>query len=707
MRLESLTVSGFRGFAEERAFDLSADVILVHGPNGSGKTSLFDAILWAVTGSVERLGPDADLVSRYASFGEARVELTLRTSSNGILRIVRRFDGKSTLTVDTGGQQAAGAAAEALLLDLLWPEAKSAPHPGESLSRSVTRAVYLQQDQVRSFLEAEDEQSRFAIVAEIVGAGRVGELVRQLETSRKAWSTASNRLREEVEPLVRRRDVLRSQVAELSAGEAAASGMEQTWLEWVRRASVVLRDEMPGSEGDRTRVVERCLESLRRSQRRAEQILSQLREFMDLLERVPQDHPAGDLAERQTYLARAEEAVAAATAALVDAEARAADLRQRQVQQFQDRESLAALAQLALRHLGERCPVCTQDYDHELTQSHLESLLDGSSSVGLDGPDEVQAESERLRIAERELAVAQSNLRETERTQREFALWEQQMASLAGDLQISASTADRGAAARSRMSEVSAEIDELQEVRRLGEGLTVSLARISEFDRLAEYRTQLASVEAECGRRAVELALRDFASSDAKLVHESLRQVGETLVGAELERIEPLVQRIYSSVDPHPSFRAVRFLTETKRGRGHLWTSISDSVQSLTVNDPKLVLSSSQLNVLAVVAFLALNLSVPTLPLQLVALDDPLQSLDNVNLLGLSDLLRRLRRLRQVIVSTHDERLAGLLERKLRPVLEDERTTVIRVDAWSRTGPVVSQLDVPADAAGLRLVASA
>jgi len=45
MRLHSLEVSGFRGFAAEQHFDLDADAVIVVGTNGNGKTSLFDAIL--------------------------------------------------------------------------------------------------------------------------------------------------------------------------------------------------------------------------------------------------------------------------------------------------------------------------------------------------------------------------------------------------------------------------------------------------------------------------------------------------------------------------------------------------------------------------------------------------------------------------------------------------------------------------------------
>ena len=127
---------------------------------------------------------------------------------------------------------------------------------------------------------------------------------------------------------------------------------------------------------------------------------------------------------------------------------------------------------------------------------------------------------------------------------------------------------------------------------------------------------------------------------------------------------------------------------------------------TITIDEPRTVLSSSQLNVLAVAAFLALNLSVPAPPLALVAMDDPLQSLDNVNLLGLSDLLRRLRGRRQIILSTHDDRLASLLERKLRPVGVDERTVAVSLNAWDTSGPQVKLVDVRRDEAGLRLVSA-
>jgi len=79
MRLVSVEISGFRGFPQQREFDLDADAIVLVGSNGNGKTSLCDAILWALTGSIPRLAnEDARPVSLYSETSQARVQLRLR-----------------------------------------------------------------------------------------------------------------------------------------------------------------------------------------------------------------------------------------------------------------------------------------------------------------------------------------------------------------------------------------------------------------------------------------------------------------------------------------------------------------------------------------------------------------------------------------------------------------------------------------------------
>lgn len=79
-------------------------------------------------------------------------------------------------------------------------------------------------------------------------------------------------------------------------------------------------------------------------------------------------------------------------------------------------------------------------------------------------------------------------------------------------------------------------------------------------------------------------------------------------MAAQLDQIDPLLQRIYATADPHPSFRAVRLLTKVARGRGRLNAAVFDPHADLSTDSPETVLSSSQLNALAVSVCLALNL---------------------------------------------------------------------------------------------------
>ena len=55
VRLEAITIQNFRAYRKPQMFDLSGAVTVLYGPNGFGKTSLFDAIDFAATGGVGRL----------------------------------------------------------------------------------------------------------------------------------------------------------------------------------------------------------------------------------------------------------------------------------------------------------------------------------------------------------------------------------------------------------------------------------------------------------------------------------------------------------------------------------------------------------------------------------------------------------------------------------------------------------------------------
>ena len=63
--LRSITITDFRSIRGEVTIPLDAPIVLVHGVNGSGKSSVLSAIELALTGSVAGLGAAEQIQSRY------------------------------------------------------------------------------------------------------------------------------------------------------------------------------------------------------------------------------------------------------------------------------------------------------------------------------------------------------------------------------------------------------------------------------------------------------------------------------------------------------------------------------------------------------------------------------------------------------------------------------------------------------------------
>tara|TARA_R110002110_G_scaffold414951_1_gene646723 strand:+ start:10417 stop:13080 length:2664 start_codon:yes stop_codon:yes gene_type:complete len=71
-RLHHLTVGPFRGFLYPEPFDLHNRIVLFYGPNGSGKTSLCEALEYSLLGSVEEAGVKRIAPATYLSNLHAR-----------------------------------------------------------------------------------------------------------------------------------------------------------------------------------------------------------------------------------------------------------------------------------------------------------------------------------------------------------------------------------------------------------------------------------------------------------------------------------------------------------------------------------------------------------------------------------------------------------------------------------------------------------
>lgn len=96
MRLHRLRITAFGPFADPQEIDFDAlsgaGIFLLHGPTGAGKTSVLDAVCYALYGSVpgSRQAPGTSLRSDHAA-SDTRTEITLELTAGGRrLEITRR-----------------------------------------------------------------------------------------------------------------------------------------------------------------------------------------------------------------------------------------------------------------------------------------------------------------------------------------------------------------------------------------------------------------------------------------------------------------------------------------------------------------------------------------------------------------------------------------------------------------------------------------
>lgn len=158
------------------------------------------------------------------------------------------------------------------------------------------------------------------------------------------------------------------------------------------------------------------------------------------------------------------------------------------------------------------------------------------------------------------------------------------------------------------------------------------------------------------------------------MVEGCLTAEREIVISKLRKRIEAffftdLINAIYSKIDPHPSFKTVQFVADfnvtDKPGLNIVLQDDRGDVIS-----PMLYFSSAQLNILSLSVFLANALHAKdknSTPLDVILIDDPIQSMDSINVLATIDLLRNVsaRFDKQIIISTHDENFFELLKRKI------------------------------------------
>lgn len=789
-RLKRVEVENFRAYGgAPTAVDLDANVVLIHGRNGSGKTSLLAAIEYAVTGSVEHLSRfESDyprVLRHHGAAGPAKVRLWGSTPTNDVF--VERTAGERSPTDGKAFSRRAQVAFEercylsqthlSQLLHVYQASSKASKgKPKEDAP--VVRFI-------RDFLDLdhlEAVEKGLHVPADVRRLRNEFRDYADLETRVEKAESEARSARAEVDKTEgAERDVRDRLVAfaselalpsldgvEVTAASAASEARSQAtrFSEWVR---VLSRDLRPGDDlpspgpGINEAVVRRAFLHAARDIGEALGLLGEPNPSAGYAPPELSDDPSQGLAavasEVDVWGQRLRNAQSAyedtrqvSEKAIAQAAVEVAEIGQLLRRTAEVQRELAALEDLStaavedvqqrqealasiIAHVHDNvCPVCERDYGEK----------------GGDLRDHIAAELERLGVTTirlREQAEKRAGLvRESQRAERRVAELEakapadraaafrERLESIAAvppllssaraaleqladpieglRLQAQAHTArkewrathgDVMRAARGVLTAIDPDADPipltsdaLTSVRlQAEERLQTLSARVTQLDRVvalakvlkanatdAERARRRASETADDARRLSEAVERvNDLVTEAKRLRKAAADTTRSLIKRTFDdHLNDLVDDLYTRLVRDERFRP----RITAKGQiGNLTAAVKAFAEGAEAADNiASLVSSANLNTAALSLFLALHLAEPSRP-QVLVLDDPVQSMDDVHATNLAALFRSLayhpQTPRQLVLAVHDRALFDYLALELGPTKEGDALIEVEV----------------------------
>ena len=297
MHLKSVTLRGFKSFADPTTLEFEPGVTVVVGPNGSGKSNVVDAVAWVLGAQGPRIVRSSKMddvifagTAKRPALGRAEVSITIDNSSRRLP--VDLAEVKITRTLfRTGESEYSMNGASCRLLDI--QELLSDAGVGRQ------QHVIMSQGQLASILDARPEDRR-AVIEEAAGVLKYRR--RRERAERRLDSTEANLLRlqdlarevrRQLRPLERQAEAARRHgalVEELSALRAYLAGREVDSLQQRLGANEERRGTLSATESNLASRLARLDEQVTAgeaalSQEQASEVMAELSAAERLLER--------------------------------------------------------------------------------------------------------------------------------------------------------------------------------------------------------------------------------------------------------------------------------------------------------------------------------------------------------------------------------------------------------------------------------------
>ena len=675
MRLCFVEVCGFRGFRDKLRIDFGTGFTVISGRNGTGKSTLCDAVEFAITGSINKYKIKKAAMESLSDYiwwrgdgtPEAHYVALSFAKDNGERYMVKR-------TRDAGCNSSPEEIKDALC---------SGARPENALNQLCSTSI-IRDEWIAALSIDLSETERFELVRSALGSqegsdlgARAKEVITSAERAHARTTGAYESIRVE----------LSDRLIQLSSTKDAASRLGD--IEAAMRLVAAVVPKSPTETRDllsagRTGLVAR----------RAR--LAQLTEFVQETRDFAALRQAFDLPESRQRREAVRLALTTATAAKHAVEhviAQAARDLAREAQGNAIATSLSLLIEHGER-LGlhdEHCPLCAgirtpKEFESGLTlaRERINSIASGVA-VAREALSRARASAERI-LADHASVEGQWNAIEEETTRlvkREallVKLFERHGLNVRlirdpNKLEI----------------EIAAERDRLIDLERA----LLTLEASGVVTRTAGLEDRITALRKDVETAANLLERSQAAVTAAKAIERAVKRVNAEIIDERLAQISPLLNELYQRLRPHADWRTIDY-----RIRGDVRRFLSLRVGGGL--NPQFVLSSGQRRAVGLAFLLSVHLARTWTPWRTLVLDDPVQHIDDFRALHFVEILAAFRLDdRQIVCTVEDEALADLLCRRLLSTTEQEGRRYDLALGAEGVPTVVSDSEIPPLLAGV------
>lgn len=664
MRIREIRIEGFRGVRSRLTIPCGDGFTVISGRNGTGKSTLCDAIEFALTGTLARFMAHTEKRERIADYlwwrgegepNERFVAIKFEDDQGYEFEVYR---GVSSFMDDSAVRR-------------LYDATLAPPDPLNNLCQT----TIIRDETITAFSTDLSESDRFDFVRRAIGLSETG----------KAEQRASELL-----PLVREekrraqlayeraRDVVAEVTARLSEARVTAASAGPIDIVAVRRAvgatiGVAAEESIIGLLSQ----VRTAIADSRRRIETLERFRMAQADFERRSARVRSAEFAKELREAEEFVKAAERQMADANAAYQAAEDRLSVYRQTSPLISRVAELRALGTEIGRRE--ESCPLCGLSISEKDFRLHLEELEAEIRKSNEDLTTRAAEELQAKRVVETAMQALQDarNKRESLlRAQAEVGSELQNLQMQAVALKISLENDQL----RRVINELSTKIADLEKQLNL-------LQANAALERIAAIERELQSAQATADRSDRSLQATSRTENMADQAGSIAKRVAGEVIDERLAQLSPLLLELYHRLRPHTEWTDVKY---AMRGdvRRFLSLEVGDEI------NPRFIFSSGQRRSLGIAFLLAVHLSCRWCGLRTVVLDDPVQHIDDYRALHFAETLGAIRKTgRQVICAVEDPALADLLCRRLRSNVAEPGTR-IEMDYVPGQGVVMSRSEL-------------